>query len=75
MMLEHMGPERTCPHCQTRSMWNGRAFLVVDQQGRLEVRGHPTSGEAGPEPEIKRCPNCRKLLGGPEGKARVEEVK
>jgi hypothetical protein len=65
------GPEHTCPSCAARFAWSGRAWVITDRHGRLNVLGHALSDEERPMPEIRRCPCCHCPL---EMKATVEET-
>jgi len=63
--------EHKCPHCGCRCAWNGSAWIIVDTHGRMSLSGSEF-GKVEPEPELRKCPQCRRPLQ--IGKARVEEV-
>ena len=62
--------EHKCPHCGAKMAWNGSAWLIADVHGLLSLSGSQF-GPTEPEPELRKCLNCRRPLS--LGAARVEE--
>jgi hypothetical protein len=67
-------PEEICPTCHARFSWTGRAWIIVDKEGRMTTLGKPLSDEERPRPDIRRCVACHSLIDR-QAKVRVEEVK
>jgi uncharacterized protein with PIN domain len=63
--------EKKCPHCGVRFAWNGSAWMIVDAHGRMSLSSS-TFGKPEPEPELRKCLQCRRPLE--LGATRVEEV-